>query len=138
MDYEVDLDPTHRVLRLSLTTSVVTLELAEDCYIRLSRIASNGGPYAAIYDMSRVVETTISTDMVRNFARRPPSVPPGRPQVLVGKQPSIYGLARVFHISEEFRGLQFEVVWSLAEAYDIVGASAEDFTQRLFPEELAA
>jgi hypothetical protein len=138
MDYQVDLDPTHRVIRLTVTAPVVTLEFAEDCYLRLSRIASSGGPYAAIYDLSRAMDTTISTDMVRSFARRPPSIPPGRPQVLVGKQPSIYGLARVFQICEEFRGHQFEVVWSLAEAYDMVGARPEDFTQRLFPEELAA
>jgi hypothetical protein len=33
---------------------------------------------------------------------------------------------------------QVEGVWSLKEAYDIIGACPEDFTQRLFPEEMAA
>jgi hypothetical protein len=35
-------------------------------------------------------------------------------------------------------GSQFEVVHTLEEAYDIVRARPEDFTQRLFPEKLAA
>src|SRR5215470_12177993 len=52
MDYQIDLDPTNSVIRLSVTAEIVTLELAEDIYIRLARITSRGGPYAAIFDLS--------------------------------------------------------------------------------------
>ena len=138
MDYQVDLDPTHSVIRLTVTAEIVTLELAEDCYRRLSLVTSRGGPYAAIYDLSAAKNTTIPTDMVRSFARRRPSIPMGRTHVVVGKAPVIYGVARIFQMCREFLGDQFDVVWSLAEAYEIIGARPEDFTQRLFPEDLAA
>jgi hypothetical protein len=35
MDYQVDLDPMHRVIRLTVTVAVVTQAMAEDCYFRL-------------------------------------------------------------------------------------------------------
>jgi hypothetical protein len=134
MDYRVDLDPIHNVIRLTVTAEIITMELNEDCYRRLSQLASHGGPYAAIYDYSAVKSVAISTDTLRSLARRAPSVPAGRTQVAVGKEPSIYGLARLFQISAESVGKEFEVVHSLEEAYEIVGAHPEDFTQRLFPE----
>jgi hypothetical protein len=76
--------------------------------------------------------------MVRSFARRRPSIPTGRPHVVVGKFPVIYGLARLFQMCGESVGKEFEVVHSLEEANEIVGSHPEDFTQRLFPERLAA
>ena len=51
--------------------------------------------------------------------------------MVVGKEPVIYGLARVFQMCGEFLGNQFDVVWSLEEAYDVVGARPEDFTECL-------
>ena len=138
MDYQVDLDPTHSVIRLTVTARIVTVALAEDIYICLSRFASIGGPYAAIYDLSGVTDTTLPVELVRSYARRPPSIPMGRPHVVVGKEPSIYGLARMFQMCGEFRGNQFEVVRLVEEAYEMVGVRPEDFTQRLFPEDLAA
>jgi hypothetical protein len=121
MDYEVDLDPTHSVIRFTVTAETITLELAEEVYQHLSDVTSRGGPYAAIYDLSAAKRTTIPTDIVRSFARRRPSIPMGRTHVVVGKEPAIYGLARVFQMCSEFLGNQFDVVWSLEEAYHMVG-----------------
>jgi hypothetical protein len=138
MDYRIDLDPTHSVIRLTVTAEIVTLEMAENIYIRLARVASHGGPYAAIYDLSGVKNTTLPTDAVRGFARRAPSIPTGRTHVLVGKEPAMFGLARIFQMCAEFLGNQFEVVHSLEEAYDLVGVRPEDFTERLLLKDLAA
>ena len=138
MDYCIDVDPTHCVIRLTVTAEILTLELFEDAYRRLSQIASHGGPYAAIFDFSAVKSVAISTDTLRSLAWRKPSVPGGRPHVVVGKVPVIYGLARQFQICGESVGKELEVVHSLEEAYGIVGAHPEDFTQRLFPERVAA
>jgi hypothetical protein len=129
--YQIDLDPINSVIRLTVTAETVTLELAEDIYRHLSEAASSGGPYAAIFDLSAAKHTTISTDTVRAFARRRPSVPTGRKQVVVGKEGHMYGLARLFQISGENVGKEFEVVQTLEEAYQIVEARPEDFTQRL-------
>jgi len=50
----------------------------------------------------------------------------------------MYGMARIFQMCREFLGDKFEVVGSLEEAYDMVGVHPEDFTERLFPKEMAA
>jgi hypothetical protein len=62
----------------------------------------------------------------------------GRTHVVVGKEPVIYGLARIFQMCVEFLDYQFSVVRSLGEAYDITGVRPQDFTARLFPKALAA
>ena len=141
MHSQIDLDPTHGVIRLTVMEEMVSLECAEDCYRHLSQVAYRGGPYAAIYDLSMAKGTTIPTEMVRNFARRRPPMPAGKEgkaRVVVGKEPVIYGLAPLFQICEDNAGETFEVVHTLEEAYDIVGARPEDFTQRLYPETMVA
>lgn len=129
--YQIDLDPVHAVIRLTVTAQIVTLELAEEIYTRLTGISSNGGPYAAIYDLSATKDTTIPTEIIRNYARRPPSVPMGRPHVVVGKAPVIFGLARVFQMCRENLYGLFDVVHTLKKAYRIAEVRPEDFTQRL-------
>ena len=138
MHYHIELDPTHSVIRLTVKEQTVSQECAEDFYQRLKQVASEGGPYAAIYDLSIPKDTSIPTDMVRRFAWRPPAIPMGRPHVVVGKAPAIYGLARVFQMCLQFRHGEFEVVHTLEEAYDIVGVRPEDFTVCLLPERPAA
>jgi hypothetical protein len=133
MNYLVDLDHTHSVIRLTVTAEIITLEMAEDCYVHLKRVTSDDGPYAAIYDLSVPKSTTIPTDMARALARLRPSIPMGRPHVVVGKEPVIYGLARLFQMCREHLHGRFEVVWTLQKAYDMVGCGPEDFTERLSP-----
>ena len=51
--------------------------------------------------------------------------------MVVGEAPAIFGLARVFQMCREYRHGEFSVVQTLEEAYTIVEARPEDFTQRL-------
>jgi len=133
MNFLIDLDPKHGVIRLTVTSAVVNLRCAEECYTRLKRV-SEGGPYAAIYDLSTVTGTTLSVDLVRSYARRPPSIPLRKTHVVVGKEPHIYGFARIFQMCREFwAATNLKFVHSLDEAYEMVGVGPEDFTQRLFP-----
>jgi hypothetical protein len=104
----------------------------------MSAITNRAGPYAAIYDLSMTNGTTTPSQMVRNFARRRPPIPRERKQVVMEKETHMYGLARLFQICGDNVGREVEVVHTLEEAYDIVGARPEDFTQRLFREPLAA
>jgi hypothetical protein len=55
----------------------------------------------------------------------------GRKQVVVGTEPVIFGLARVFEMCDQSIGSEFQVVHSLEEAYDIVGVRPEGFTECL-------
>ena len=133
MDFQVDLDPTQLVLRGTITAAILTKELADDYYRTLSRVASRGGPCAAIFDLSVVTSTTMSHDAIKGLARRPPAVPAGRTRVIAAKEPHIYGLARMFQLFRDFMGGQFRVVRSMEDAYNLIGVRPEDFIQRIFP-----
>jgi hypothetical protein len=110
MDYEIDLDPAHSIIRLTITAETVTFELAEGIYRHLSEATSSGGPYAAIYDLSATKQTSMPAVSVRGFARRKPSIPMGRPHVVEGEEPVIFGLARVFQMCGEAVGSEHHVV----------------------------
>lgn len=138
MDFVIDLDPTHLVLRATITAAVLTEELAEDYYHAVSLAASSGGPYAGIYDFSRVTSTTLSPNAVRGWAGRPYPIPPPRHRVLVAKEPVIFGLARMLQLIQDVRGEHFQVVRSLEEAYEMLAIRSEDFTQCLVPAVRAA
>ena len=110
MDYEIDLCPTHHCIRLTVSAETVTNELAEEIYKHLVELTSEGGPYAAIFDLSATRYTTMPTESVRSWGRhRPPAIPMGfcpfcgatRKQVVVGTEPVIFGLARVFEMCGE-------------------------------------
>ena len=126
------------MLRLTLTAAGVTDKRADDCYWSLSRVASRGGPYAAILDLSGVTVTTLSPYDVRGLAWRDPAVPAGREQVVVAKEPFVFGLARIFQLCRDVLGHQYQVVRSLEEAYAMLGVRSENFTQRVFPQDQAA
>jgi hypothetical protein len=61
-----------------------------------------------------------------------------RKHVVVGKEPNIYGLARLFQICGDNIGKDYEVVHTLEEAYKLVGVRPEDFAERIYPERMAA
>jgi len=138
MDFVIDLDPTHLVLRATITVAVLTEELAEEYYQVLSQVAAHGGPYAAIYDFSRVTSTTLSPSAIRGFAKRPYPVPGPRHRVAVAKQPAMFGLARMLQLFQDILGEHFRVVRSLEEAYELLGVGPEDFTQHVSLRDLAA
>jgi hypothetical protein len=65
MNCLIDLDPEHRVLRVTVTTRVLADERLTDVYRLLERIASQGGLYSAIMDLSKVERFSIATETIR-------------------------------------------------------------------------
>jgi hypothetical protein len=126
--FQIDIDHVHSVMRLTVKVEIVTLEVAEDIYSELTLLSRKGGPWAAIYDLSAAKDTTIPVEIVRGYARRRPSVPMGKPHVVVGEAPAIFGLARIFQMCREHLHGRFDIVSSLEEAYKIVDVRPEDFT----------
>jgi hypothetical protein len=102
-------------------------------YTTMARFASQGGPYAAIFDGSAVVDSTVSAHTVRSLAAKAPAVPAGTPRVLVAPSLLIYGLSRMLQLLRDGMGGLLQVVRSLNEAYDMLGVSHDSFIQRLFP-----
>ena len=132
-DYVIDLDPIHQVLRLTIR-KVLTDQVVLDAYRSIGRLASQGGPYAAIFDGSEVQDVKLSADTVRSLALGAPAVPAGRPRVAVVNTIVLYGLTRMFESTRTSVGLQVHIVWSVEKAYAMWGVSPESFSQRLFPE----
>ena len=138
MEFVVDLDPTHLVLRITVT-AVLTDKAAKDIYEAVARLALRGGPYAVITDLSQVVDFPLSADTVRALAATALPIPLGdRPSVMVARQPALFGLARMFEMLRESMGVQLEVVHSIDEAYDLLKVTRQDFSERLFPDDWEA
>ena len=134
MDFVIDLAPTHCVLRTTVTT--VLTDVSTKIYRTIAWVASRGGPYAAITDVSHVVDFRVSSDTVRALAVSSPAVP-GGPRVLVASKPALYGLARMGALIRDAMGEQLQIVRSIGEAYDLLKVTPQDFSQRLLPKNLA-
>ena len=107
-------------------------------YQALSLIPYEEGPYATIFDFSRVVDTSLSVNAVRALAVAPPAVPAGRTRVVVAGELVLFGFARMVELSRDAMGGEFRVVRSLDEAYTMLGVRPEDFTQRILQKDFAA
>ena len=97
MKHVIDLDPTHQVLRVTVT-GTVTDPASREMYASLSHFAATGGPYAAILDLSEVTGSQLSAETIRDVPKKPPAVPLGRPRVVVAPRPEDYGLFRMFEL----------------------------------------
>ena len=137
MTYVIDLDPTHQVLRTTVT-GTVTDPAACEMYASLSHFAAAGGPYASIVDLSGVTGSRVSIETIRDLAKKPPAVPFGRPRVVLAPRPEDYGVVRMFELLRGKMAGQHHLVLSVDEAYAMLGVRPEDFSRRLFPEQLAA
>jgi len=137
MESVIDLDPTHCVLRITVA-GYVTDDSFRELYYSIGRLAAQGGPYAGITDFSNVTGGSVSSSMVRDLAAADPAIPGGRPRIIVGSRPVVYGYSRMFELCRDSMRGQLQVVRSLKEAYDLLDVRPEDFTQRLFPKNLAA
>jgi hypothetical protein len=118
--------------------TALTDEAAKDIYQAVARFASQGGPYAAITDLSQVVDFPISADTISTLAAIASPIPlAGRTSVIVARQPALFGLARMFEMHRETMGRETQVVHSMDEAYDLLKIHPQDFSKRLFPEDVA-
>ena len=136
MDYVIDLDPTHLILRVTIG-KVLTDELSLEIYRTVKRLASRGGPYAGIFDLSKVEDYRRFPEIAAKLATDP-SIPGERLCAIVAKQPTLHEHFRVLELTRDWMGGHWELVDSMDEAYGMLGVRPEDFTERLFPKKLAA
>jgi hypothetical protein len=136
--FVVDLDPKHHVLRITVTTALTDKSCTE-IYQAVARLASRGGPYAAITDLSQVADFPVSSNVVKALAATAPAIPlGGRLSVIVARQPALFGIARMFELSRDSMGGQLQVVQSMDEAYNLLEVDPQDFSERLFPVDVAS
>lgn len=139
MDFVVDLDPTHQVLRITLTGEVATDEVAIHVYRTVARLAAQGGPYAGMFDLSQVTHSALTPTTVRTLAATAAAIPGERLRVMVARTDTVYGVARMFQLyRDSMTGQSQIVVRSTDEAYELLKVTPQDFSQRLLSEEVAA
>lgn len=137
MHYVIDLDPTARIVRVTVD-GVLTDELLMETYSTLKQVVSASGQYSGIFDLSQVVEDRVSSEAIRVLAREVPAILSGRLRVVVASTPSLRGLFRMYEMSGDGMRADLQVVGSIDEAYRMHGVRPEDFSQRLFPAYIAA
>jgi hypothetical protein len=97
MEYVIDLDPTHQVLRATVT-GTLTDPAFREMYASFGHFAAVGGPYAGILDLSGVTGNQLSVETIRDLAKQSPAVPGGRPRVIVAPRPDDYCVCRLFDL----------------------------------------
>jgi hypothetical protein len=85
-------------------------------------------------EFSQVMDYPVSSETIRAFAATSPAVPGERLRVIVAPQPAQYGLSRMYEIHRDSMGVQVQVVQSMDEAYELLKVTPQDFTERLFPD----
>jgi hypothetical protein len=125
MDYDLQFDPRHRVLLITLG-KVVTEASASATYTAVERFIAAEGPCSAIADLSAIERADVHGYFVRSLASRPRAIPAGMPLILVAPQLVIYGLSRMFQLlRDEMEG--YQIVRRREEAFALLSLEPRDF-----------
>lgn len=123
-DFRFDFDGVNEILLLRLEGRV-TEEILREIYIVGGKYWTATMPKAAIVDCSSVTATAISSDRIRELARRKPMPDTvGRPRIIVAPTTLQYGLARMFQLVSE---RPITVVHTMDEALAELGVQSPHF-----------
>jgi len=126
MAYYFEFDSSNSILRCRLEGDVTDESLKECCEAAGKYVALTH-PDVGIMDFSNVVSFNVSSQTVRDLARRTPVMPGSRPRVLVVPSTQIYGLARMFQQDGSEARPKLHVVRSVDEAYTLLGVREPQF-----------
>jgi len=126
MAYYFEFDSRNSILRCRLEGDVTDESLKECCEAAGKYVALTH-PDVGIMDFSNVASFNVSSQTVRDLARRTPVMPGSRPRVLVVPSTQIYGLARMFQQDGSEARPNLHVVRSVDEAYTLLGVREPQF-----------
>ena len=128
MGYHFEYDPVNKIL-LGTFEGELTDESAAEFYEAVRRYAHATNPNAGIWDLSFATANAVSSDFVRNLARREPAMPDAdkRPRFLVAPATAAYGLLRMFELSGGSRRPMLRVVHTVSEALSALGVASPQF-----------
>lgn len=127
MPYRFEFDPTNRILQGSFEGFVSEQELGIYYQAAIKHVARLS-PLSYIVDVSAVTSTTVSTSVLRKFAKLPP-VQPGteRPGVIIASSDAAFGLMRMWELEAEATRPNVHVVHKHEEAWAILGIEKARF-----------
>lgn len=126
MPYRFEFDPTNRVLQGSFEGFVSEEEVMK-YYQTAIKHAARLSPSSYIVDVSSVTSSTVSTSVLRKFAKLPPVQPPERPGVIVALSDAAFGLMRMWELEAEATRPNVHVVHKHEEAWAILGIQKARF-----------
>ena len=128
MAFRFEFDKANRILLVRVEGRLSDKLLAE-CYEAIRKYSIATDARAGIFDLSSVTEFAVSTDLIRQLARREPAMQDAaaRPRIIAVEGALGFGLARMFQIAGESSRPLLQVVHSMAEALAALGATSLNF-----------
>src|SRR5271163_4454483 len=102
MALRVEFDATNKILLLHFEEQL-TDELIAEFYRAIEKHWTASDASMGIVDFSSVTKLALSSNLIRQLAKREPCMPDptSRPRCIVAPRPHVFGLARMFQILGE-------------------------------------
>lgn len=128
MPYQVDFDPTNRILRARFIGRVTDDDLKEVYRFGQENVA-RFDPLSGITDFSEATAVGFASQTMRDLARTKPIMPdPSRPVIFVAPSPELFGMARLFELQGAEARPNLHVVRTSEEAYQILDVRDPQFS----------
>lgn len=128
MPYQVDFDPTNRILRARFIGRVTDDDLKEVYRFGQENVA-RFDPLSGITDFSEATAVAFAPQTMRALARTKPIMPdPSRPVIFVAPSPELFGMARLFELQGAEVRPNLHVVRTAEEAYQILEVRDPQFS----------
>ena len=128
MPYQVDFDPTNRILRARFIGRVTDDDLKEVYRFGQENVA-RFDPLSGITDFSEATAVAFAPQTMRALARTKPIMPdPSRPVIFVAPSPELFGMARLFELQGAEARPNLHVVRTAEEAYQILEVRDPQFS----------
>jgi hypothetical protein len=126
-NFRFEFDPVNRILMVRFEGHL-TPALVEQFYREGKECWIATDARAAILDGSSVTEVVLSSELIRQLARRDPVLElTGRPRVFVVPRTEVFGLARMFQLTGELKQPNLHVVRTMDQAFALLGIHSADF-----------
>jgi hypothetical protein len=128
MAFRFEFDSTNKILLLRVE-GPLTDEVLAECYDAIRKYSIATDASAGILDLSFVTEFPVSTEFIRQLARREPAMPhaTSRLRILVAPQIHAFGLLRMFQTLGESTRPMLKVAHTLDEAFRMLGVPSPHF-----------
>ncbi|MGP0017347.1 MAG: STAS domain-containing protein [Candidatus Sulfotelmatobacter sp.] len=126
-NFRFEFDPANNILMIRFEGRL-THELVQEFYQQGKEYWIATGARAAILDGSAVTQVDLSSDLIRQLARRDPVLElTGKPRVFVVPRTEVFGLARMFQLTGEWKQPYLHVVRTMDQAYALLGIQSATF-----------
>ena len=126
LEFTLEFAREHKVLLITMG-KLVTEASALAAASAVRTFVGTHDPWSAIADLTAVEKIDASASFVRYLAARPPAIRKGTMVILVARRDETYGMSRMFQLLRGGAENQFHVVYSMDEAYELLGVRCMDF-----------